>query len=70
MRRFYMARKEDETGVSGTGIVLQGVLTAAGRVFVEWRLPRASMGIYLSLDEFEEIHVKSHPAKTEIRWLD
>lgn len=70
MRRFYMDRGDDETGVSGTGIVLQGVLTPAGRVFVEWRLPRASMGIYSSLDEFMEIHVRSHPAKTEICWVD
>lgn len=69
-RRFYLDRKKDETGVSATGRVLEGVLTPAGKVFVEWRLPRATMGIYNSLEEFKAIHVESHPSCNEIVWLD
>lgn len=71
MRRFRLDREVDETGVSGTGRgILRGVLTPAGKVFVEWREPRASMGIYSSLDEFIQIHVMSHPGSTTFHWED
>jgi len=38
-KRFYLNRIKDETGISRTGRVLEGVLTQSGKVFVEWRPP-------------------------------
>jgi hypothetical protein len=70
MRRFYLDRTKDETGVSRTGRVLEGVLTQSGRVIVEWRPPHASLGIYGSLAEFCTIHVDCHPSCSTIIWLD
>jgi len=70
MRRFYLWRLEDETGISATGRVLEGVLTPSGRVIVEWRPPHATITIFNSLEEFRALHVDAHPSKNEIVWVD
>lgn len=70
MRRFYLNRMEDQTGVSRTGRVLEGVLTQSGKVFVEWRPPHSTMGIYNSFEEFKIIHVDCHPSCNEVVWID
>lgn len=70
MRRFYLNRIKDETGVSRTGRVLEGVLTQSGHVITQWRPPHTSIGVYNSLKEFETIHVDCHPSCSEIVWLD
>ena len=69
-RRFYLDRTKDETGISRTGRVLEGVITQSGRVMVEWRPPMSSIGIYSSMEEFLSIHVKCHPSCSEVMWLD
>ena len=70
LRRFYLNRIKDETGISRTGRVLEGVLTQSGRVIVEWRPPHSTMGIYSSMEEFRTIHVDCHPSMNEVVWLD
>jgi hypothetical protein len=70
MRRFYLSRLEDETGISATGRVLEGVLTQTGKVIVEWRPPHSTITIFNSLEEFKAIHVDAHPSHNEIVWLD
>ena len=70
MRRFYLLRLEDESGISATGRVLEGVLTASGKVIVEWRLPHPTITIFNSLEEFTTLHVDAHPSKNEIVWVD
>lgn len=68
-----MIRHFDETGVSGTGVVLEGCIFDSGQVVVHWFGGTAgcsSIGIYNSYDDFLNIHVRSHPSnKTQIRWL-
>jgi hypothetical protein len=61
---------KDKTGVSRTGRVLEGVLMQSGKVFVEWRPPHSTMGIYNSFEEFKIIHVDCHPSCNEVVWLD
>lgn len=68
--RFCLRRHVDETGISGTGLVLWGCVYPTGRVVVEWRAPRCTLGVYDSLDEFRHIHVDSHPGCSEIEWID
>jgi hypothetical protein len=70
MRRFYLSRIKDETGVSRTGRVLEGVLTQSGKVVTEWRPPHSTIGIYNSMEEFMLIHVDCHPSCNEVVWLD
>lgn len=70
MRRFYLLRSEDETGISATGRVLEGVLTPSGKVIVEWRPPHSTVTIFDSLEEFKTLHVDAHPSKNQIVWVD
>lgn len=63
MRRFVMHREFDSSGVSGTGMVLEGVLFSTGIVVVHWLTPppRGSISVFDSLDQFLSIHVRPHP---------
>ena len=63
MRRFVMHRTYDVSGVSGTGIVLEGVLFSTGIVVVHWLTPppRGSISVFDSLEQFLDIHVRPHP---------
>ena len=63
MRRFVMHRERDTSGVSGTGLVLEGVLFSTGVVVVHWLTPppRGSISVFDSLDQFLAIHVRPHP---------
>lgn len=36
-RRLWLVRDEDESGVSGTGVVADGVMFPSGAVVLEWR---------------------------------
>lgn len=70
MRRFYMERVRDESGISGTGKVLEGCVTSSGKCFVEWLGDVPSDCIYPSFNSFKKVHVDSHPHTAVIVWLD
>ena len=70
MRRFFLRRRNDETGISRTGRVLEGVVTQSGRVITEWRPPHSTVGIYSSMAEFLTIHVDCHPSSSDVVWID
>lgn len=63
MRRFSMRRRLDASGVSGTGIVLEGVLFSTGVVVIHWLTPppRGSIAVFETLDQFLSIHMFPHP---------
>lgn len=67
-RRFHLARSEDVSGVSGKGIVAQGVQFHNGYVAMTWLTPLTSMAFYHSIDVLESIHGHGH--KTEVVWDD
>lgn len=70
MRRFYLLRDVDETGISGTGKVAEGVQFSDGRVALrwvahdEWR----STVIWDGIADVWAIH--GHQGQTRIKWLD
>ena len=68
MRRFSMRREFDVSGVSGTGVVLEGVLFSTGVVVVHWLTPppRGSISVWDSIEQFLEIHVRPHPANRTV----
>ena len=76
-RLFTLERRIDETGVSGTGRVLDGVVFHTGQVVICWRTDTrpdepgfSSLAIYPSWDAFLHVHVHPHPrGSTEIRFL-
>ena len=63
MRRFTMVREYDASGVSGTGLVLEGVQFSTGVVVIHWLTPppRGSISVFDSFDQFLAIHVAPHP---------
>lgn len=67
-RRFRLMRREDETGVSGTGHVADGVRFVDGAVALRWRTDTTSTAFYDSIAAVEKIH--GHGGKTEVLWLD
>lgn len=72
---FSLTRNEDESGVSGTGRVLDGVVFHNGQVVICWpsdvniRNGFSSLGIYPNWESFKNIHIDPHPDNlTEIVW--
>ena len=70
MRRFWLQRLKDQTGVSRTGRVLEGVLCQNGQVIIQWRPPLTSIAIYQSMKDFYSVHIDVHPSCSEVVWLD
>jgi len=68
VKRFVLDRTEDPSGVSGTGMVAEGVQFTDGGVAMRWGTEYCSIGIYASIGDVEAIH--GHGGSTQIRWLD
>ena len=68
MRRFQLVRKEDVSGVSGIGIVAEGVEWANGMVTMSW------LGSYHCIENVGNIHtifaVHGHHGASTVEWLD
>lgn len=67
MKNFLLVRNEDETGVSGVGIVAEGVILPSGKAIIEWLVSPYSMGVYGSLEEL--IYVHGHHGKTFVKFV-
>lgn len=67
-RRFNLVRHEDETGVSGTGIVAQGVQFPGGKIVMRWTTDTSSTTFFDSIEDVEAVH--GHDGKTEVIWVD
>lgn len=64
-----MVRNSDETGVSGTGVVLDGVVFPNGMVSICWRSQTPSVTFFRSFVEFKHVHIDAHPTNdTEVHW--
>jgi hypothetical protein len=61
---FYLQRLEDETGISGTGIVARGCIFPSGSVVLEWQTFHSSICIYKNIQDVEAIH--GHNGKTVV----
>ena len=61
---FYLNRTEDESGVSGTGRIAQGVIFDNGKVALTWLSEHPSVTIYDSIGEVRAIH--GHAGKTDL----
>ena len=73
IRTFTVCRQSDETGVSGDGIVIEGIELATGQAVVHWLWPRprGSIAVFDSMADFLKVHIKPHPEnKTILTWDD
>jgi hypothetical protein len=66
MVRFHLHRREDESGVSGTGVVAEGAQFSDGRCVLHWLTAVSSIAIYDSIDDLVAIH--GHGGKTTVIW--
>lgn len=64
IEHFYLKRNEDESGVSGTGIVARGIVLPSGHCVLEWLTFTSSIAIYKNMNDLIEIH--GHGGKTEL----
>lgn len=67
MKLFQFHRTEDINGISGTGVVAEGVEFSDGHVAVRWLTPTPSTNIYDNIKQVEEIH--GHGGRTKVVWL-
>jgi hypothetical protein len=69
-RSFLLVRDEDETGISGTGVVAEGVEFTNGKVVLGWlgNLAVPSLGVFDSIEQVEQVH--GHSGKTRIEFSD
>ena len=68
IQSFTVYRTADETGVSGDGIVIEGVRMATGQCVIHWLYPppRGVIAIFESMDDFIKVHIKPHPTNRTI----
>ena len=64
IRLFYLDRKEDASGISGTGKVAEGVEFSNGVCVVQWLTHTSSTNIYQNMKQVESIH--GHGGSTKI----
>ena len=72
IKTFTVCRQHDETGVSGEGVVIEGVVLATGQCIVHWLYPppRGGIAIFDSLSDFIKVHIESHPSNKTIITYD
>lgn len=67
MKTFILDRREDATGVSGTGAVAEGIQFSDGKVALRWIVgEHRSTVVWDSIESVEKIH--GHGGMTRIRW--
>ncbi len=70
---FTVCRQHDETGVSGEGVIIEGVVLGTGQCIVHWLYPppRGGIAIFDSMTDFIKVHIEPHPGnKTIITYQD
>lgn len=69
-RRFVLQRHVDETGVSGTGVIAEGIQFSDGVVALRWLTDWPTSVVFhdRGIAAVEKVH--GHGGSTEIVWLD
>lgn len=68
MKRFYLNRIKDISGISGTGRVAEGFVFDNGKVAMCWLTATSSIAVYDTVEHVEKIH--GHAGATEIEWVE
>lgn len=68
MRTFKTVRTHDVSGVSGTGVVAEGVELTGGKVVLHWLTDKSSITVFESIQDLIDIH--GHEGSTTVRWED
>lgn len=68
MKRFEMHRQVDETGISGTGHIADGIVFDDGSVVIRWRTENPGTTMFGSLEHAKAVH--GHAGKTQFVFRD
>ena len=68
MKRFQLNRKEDVSGISGIGIIAEGVVFHDGQVVLSWFGQHHTVEILPDISSVEAIH--GHGGTTAIEYTD
>ena len=68
IRRFLLVRERDLTGVSGTGIVAEGVLFSGGCSVLQWLREPYAIGMFQSINDLITVH--GHEGATHVEFID
>jgi hypothetical protein len=68
MRLFELHRDHDVSGVSGVGIVAEGVQFSDGTCVIRWCTERGSTVVWHSIDDVKAIH--GHGGATRVVWVE
>lgn len=70
VRRFVLQRNEDVSGVSGLGVVAEGVLFSSDVAVLQWcgEWPTSVVWHQQGMASIDKIH--GHQGRTQIVWLD
>ena len=65
---FTVCRQYDESGVSGEGVIIEGVVLGTGQCIVHWLYPppRGGIAIFDSMNDFLKVHIEPHPGNKTI----
>lgn len=66
-REFELERHEDPSGISGTGVVADGVQFGDGTVVLHWHGEHPSTAVWPSIEQVLATH--GHNGLTVCRWL-
>lgn len=67
---FRMIRVQDDSGISGTGKVAEGVVMSNGKCIILWSSHTPAVHVWDSFKAFKAVHIDSHPDNnTIIEWL-
>jgi len=65
---FVLRRDVDASGISGEGIIAEGVEFSTGWCALSWLTKAHSIGVYPNIKELERIH--GHDGATVVEYLD
>ena len=68
MRRFNLIRTTDISGVSGTGVVAEGIEFENGKIAICWTTRYHIVSVIDNLHTLEKVH--GHGGETHIAWID
>ena len=68
LKRFILQRDIDESGVSGEGLVAEGVEFTGGMVAMTWLSPHKCVNVYDNIKVVESLY--GHNGKTKVVWID
>lgn len=68
MRRFNLVRREDRSGISGTGTVAEGVEFDNGSVAMCWLTKYHIIETAQNIHTIEAVH--GHGGSTTVEWVD